>query len=151
MDVTVWAILFAVFVVVELVTVQLVSIWFAFGSLVTLICTYFFDIPVLGQLAVFIAVSAVSLIVTVPFLRKKLNSSKIATNSELDIGKSATVIEEINTDLGTGRVSLNGVNWGAVPADKATVIPKGSIVTVAEIDGAKLVVTPKSTVTAEKN
>ncbi len=143
MDVLIWGIIFIAFVIAELATTQLVSIWLALGALVTLIVTYCFEIPLLFQLAIFIAVSAVSLIITLPLLRKKINGGKIATNSELDIGKTATVTEDIDSFLGTGRVSLNGVYWKAVSAaDKA--IPKGSTVIVKEINGTELVVEPKN-------
>jgi len=139
----VWAAAFVIFVVLELITAPLVSIWLALGSLVTFLCAYFFGIPFGAQLAIFIVISAISLVCTLP-LRKKVNSEKISTNSELDIGKNARVIEEINAELGTGRVSMNGVDWSAVSADARLVIPEGSIVVVKEIDGAKLIVTPKT-------
>lgn len=138
-----WAVAFVVFVILELVTAPLVSIWLALGSLAAFLCAYFFGIPFGAQLAIFIAVSAIALICTLP-LRKKVNEEVIPTNSDLDIGKNARVIEEINAELGTGRVSMNGVDWGAVSADRGIVIPEGSIVIVKEIDGAKLIVTPKS-------
>ncbi len=138
-----WAVAFVIFIIVELATAPLVSIWLALGSLVAFLCAYFFGIPFGAQLAIFIAVSAISLVCTLP-LRKKVNSEKIPTNSELDVGKNARVIEEINAELGTGRVSMNGVDWSAVSADERLVIPEGSIVVIKEINGAKLIVTPKT-------
>lgn len=143
MELIIWAVLFVFFVIAEIVTIQLVSIWLACGSLITLICAYFFDIPFIGQLAIFIISSTILLGITIPLIRKKLNTKIIGTNSELDIGQSATVIEEINTDLGTGRVTLNGVDWSAIPADKNKIIPHGSIVIVKEVQGAKLIVALK--------
>ncbi len=143
-----WAIAFVAFVVAEFATVQLVSIWFAAGALVTVIVTHFTDISVLGQLGVFIAVSAVLLAITFPIIRKKNNSKITATNSELDIGKNASVIEEINVDAGTGRIALNGVNWSAVPENTDEIIPVGSIVTVKEVKGATLTVALKSEINA---
>lgn len=149
MELLVWAIVFVLLVIVEFATVQLISIWFALGALVTMFCTYFFDLPVLGQLIIFIAVSGVLLATTFPVVRKKLKTTIVGTNAELDIGQNATVIEEINSDLGTGRVTLNGVDWSAVPTEKSVVIPKGSIVTVKEIQGSKLLVALKEEKTAQ--
>lgn len=144
MDILVWAIVFVVFVVAEVCTVQLVSIWFAAGALVALLCTYFIHgLPVVIQLIIFIVVSGVSLAITIPMMRKKLKTPKISTNSELDVGQNAIVIEEINLSLGTGRVTLNGVDWSAVPEVANAVIPKGSIVVIRKVNGAKLTVAAK--------
>ena len=143
MDVLIWAILVIVFVVVEIATVQLVSVWFAAGAMVTMICTFFFDIPVFGQLLIFIITSALFLSVSLPFvMKRRKNKGYIPTNSELEIGKTAVVIEDIDPDTGKGRVTLNGVDWSAVPENAAS-IPKGSIVTVTQVSGAKLTVAIK--------
>lgn len=140
MDIILWAALIVVFVIVEFCTLQLVSIWFAVASLITLICTLCFDnLPLLGQAAIFVLSSTVLVIITLPLIRKRLNKEHIATNSELEIGKKALVIEEINSDKGTGRVTLNGVDWNALSAD-GSVIPTDSVVTVSEIKGTKLIV-----------
>lgn len=145
MELLIWAIVFVVLVIVEFASVQLISIWFAIGALITMICTYFFEIPLLGQLAIFIATSAILLAITFPLVRKRLNTKTVATNFDLDIGQSASVIEEINSDLGTGRVTLNGVDWSAVSEDKNVILPKGSIVIVKKVIGAKLIVALKET------
>ena len=70
-----------------------------------------------------------------PANTKNSKAKKTATNSELNIGENATVIEDINSENGTGRVNLNGVDWMAV---SDCIIPAGSTVVVTEIDGAKL-------------
>ena len=139
MGVLFWAIMIVVFVIAEVATVQLVSIWFALGAFITMICSYFFDINTFGQLVIFIISSSFFLALTFPFMKKHRKAKHVSTNAELDIGKNAVVIEEINKDNGTGRVTLNGVDWSAVSSD-SSVIPKGSIVTVTQVQGAKLVV-----------
>ena len=141
MNVFFWAIITVVFVIAEIATVQLVSIWFAAGAFVTMLCTYFMDFGVIGQLGVFILSSAVFLLMTFPFIKKKRSVSHVGTNHELDVGKTALVIEDIHNETGTGRVRLNGVDWSAVSADGDAVIPKDTIVTIVRVDGAKLEVT----------
>lgn len=143
MDVLVWAILVVVFVIIEIATVQLVSIWLAAGALITMICSYFFDLTVLGQLGIFILSSAVFLALTMPYLKKRQQNGHISTNSELDIGKTAVVIEDIDPDNGTGRVTLSGVDWSAV-SENGEAIPKNSTVIVTQVSGAKLTVRQKS-------
>lgn len=143
MDVLIWAVLLVVFVIIEVVTVQLVSIWLAAASLITMLCAFFLDIPLVAQLGIFTLSSVILLAVTMPVLRKNLNKGHIPTNAELDVGKSAVVIEEINPEISTGRVSLNGIDWNAVSGN-GEVIPKNSVVTVTEINGTKLIVKIKN-------
>ena len=84
------------------------------------------------------------LVVSLPFIKKRKQQIKIATNSELDVGRHATVIEVIDLDKGTGRVTLNGVNWSAVRENENEIIPEGTIVIVKKVMGAKLLVAPEN-------
>lgn len=133
-----WGLAFIVLAVAELMTVQLISIWLAIASLVSMFFAIFgFELWL--QILVFFIVSAILLLATRP-LAKKLNATKkVPTNSELDIGKTAVVIEEINPPLTKGRVKLNGVDWSARTSDDSSV-PEGTVVTVEKIEGSKLVV-----------
>lgn len=144
MDVILWAAAFVTFVIAEVITIQLVSIWFAAGALVTLIFSFIFEMTVPEELGVFILASGLFLLITFPYLKKVRNKTHIPTNTGLDVGKTATVIEEINSDKGTGRVTLSGVDWSAVPFSENEIIPVGSIVTVEKVDGAKLTVSLKT-------
>lgn len=143
LEVFIWAVAFVLFVIAELGTTQLVSIWFAVGALVTLICTYFFEMSLLAQLGIFILASGIFLLITFPYLKKRRNKGHISTNTGLYIGKTAVVIEEINQDNGTGRVTLSGVDWSAAALSGDEIIPVGSIVRVEKVQGTKLVVSLK--------
>ena len=137
MDIIIWAVAVVIFIIFEIITVQLVSVWFAFGAFITMLAVGFSDISFAGQLILFTAISAVLVAVTFPLTKKFRKREYIPTNAELNTGKQAIVTEEINTRSGTGRVSLNGVYWKAVSDE---VIPMDSIVTVQAVDGAKLIV-----------
>ena len=133
-----WGIVFAVMVIAELATFQLVSIWFAAGaaaSFIVAMCGFGMGF----QLFMFIIVSVLLLSVTRPILKKFTANNIQPTNTELDIGKTATVIEEINNVSCTGRARLNGVDWNAVSSDD-TVIKAGSVVKINDIKGTKLYV-----------
>ena len=143
MEILFWALAVIAFVIAEVLTIQLVSIWFAAGALVTLLATYFFELSWIQQLGVFIVASAVFLVMSLPLIRKRKKNRAVATNADLDIGKHATVIEEINCDKGTGRVTLSGVNWSAVPENENEVISEGTVVIVKKVMGAKLLVAPE--------
>lgn len=133
-----WALAFVFFVVVEIATANaLVSIWLAFGALIAM----FFAIAEFGfvtQLAVFVVASVLILIITRPLVRK-MQGEKYHTNFELDIGKTAVVTEKIDNSISEGRVKLDGTNWAARSED-GSIIEEGSVVTVREVDGAKLIV-----------
>lgn len=133
-----WLILFVAAVLIEAATTALISIWFAVGSIAALAAAAF-GAPVWLQLIVFAVFAAVMLIFTRPMLKKLFPKKFTPTNTELSIGKSAVVIEDINNSLGTGRVRLNGVDWMAVSANDR-IIEKDTVVTVKEINGAKLTV-----------
>lgn len=138
MEVIFWAGAFILFIIAEVMTVQLVSVWLAVGAFVTMLATYFIgEISFVGQLFIFIVVSSVLLAITFPLMKKHRKKGYIPTNSELEKGKQAVVIEEINIMTGTGRVTLNGVDWKAVSDE---IIPLNSIVKVISVQGAKLTV-----------
>lgn len=138
MSIIVWAVVLVVAVLVEVFTMQLVSIWFAIASLVTMVVSLFVDNPI-AQLSVFVVVSAVLLLLTRPLLKKMVVKEYHPTNYDLDVGKVATVIETIENSTNSGRVSLNGVDWNANSTDGAT-IEKGSQVVVEDVKGSKLLV-----------
>ena len=52
-EVFVWAMIFVAFVIAEVASVQLVSIWFAVGALAAMLAAAFFNIGLLAQFAVF--------------------------------------------------------------------------------------------------
>ena len=141
MAVLAWAIATAVFVVVELATYGLASIWFALGSLVALI-TAALGGPLWLQIVLFAVVSVVTLLLTRPLAMKYVNNKKQPTNADRYIGAEALVTEEINKVVGTGAVSVDGRVWSARTADDS-VLPAGTRVVVKEIRGVRLIVEPE--------
>jgi len=133
-----WGLIFVVLAIVEISTVQLVSIWLALSALITMFFAIV-EIPFWQQAVIFVVISAVLLAATRPLVKKFMSSKKVETNAKLDIGKNALVIEEINVLQSKGRVRLGGVDWTALTEDNS-VIPEGEVVIVDKIDGAKLIV-----------
>lgn len=134
----IWMIAFIVFTAVEFATsMALVSIWFAVGSLVALVLSVL-NVPLWIQLVVFIIVSAILLVSTRP-IAKKLAKNNVDTNLELNIGKTAEVMEDIDNTKAIGRVRLDGVYWSAV-SQTGELIEKGTHVTVTKVEGSKLYV-----------
>ena len=133
-----WLIAAVFFAVIELITLQLVSIWLAAGSVGAMIALSF-NASVPLQFLVFVIISGVLLIFTRPIV-KRLTVKKVeATNADRLIGQVATVTEEISNHDAKGAVLISGVTWTARSVDN-TVIPKGDKVKIERIEGVKLIV-----------
>jgi membrane protein implicated in regulation of membrane protease activity len=138
----VWIGLIGVFGLLEAMTAQLVSIWFVIGSIVAL-GTSFFGATTAVQVAVFIVVSALALVITRPIVKRFTRTKVQATNADSYIGLDAVVTEEINNIMATGTVRVKGIEWTARSSSDDK-IEKGAIVTVRSIEGVKLIVEKKS-------
>lgn len=136
----VWLGVIVVGILLEAITVQLVSIWFVLGALVALLCSLLTDHVGL-QLAVFAIVTLLSLVITRPLVQRKIHTKAEPTNADRVIGQAALVTEEINNEIGTGMVNVAGQIWTARAVDQS-VIPAGVNVIVQSIQGVKLMVLP---------
>lgn len=137
-NVLLWAGVTIVLIVAEIVTVQLVAVWIAGGALASLI-TALFTTDLKIQLLVFVVVSIILLIATRPLVKKINKNRPLATNADSVIGKTAVVTEDIDNDLSTGRVKVDGVFWAARTADNSK-IKKDDLCKIIEIRGVKLFV-----------
>ncbi len=138
--VTFWLVALIVFAVLEAATVGLTSIWFAFGSLISLFAAML-DAPLWLQIALFLVVSGVTLAFTRPLALKYLNNRKKATNADRVLEMVGVVTENIDNVLATGVVKIDGKEWSARSMSGVR-IEKGTLVRPMMIDGVKLIVVP---------
>lgn len=136
----VWLVLLLLFSVWEAATVALVSVWFAAGALAALIASAF-TADLWLQLAVFLAVSAVTLALVRPLARKRVLPRFVPTNADRVIGRQGVVSEKVDNLAATGVVTVAGMAWTA-RSEQGEPIPAGTAVTVCRIEGVKLFVTP---------
>ena len=134
-----WLIAAILFVVIESVTTQLISIWFAAGAVAAFIAALAGG-NLTVQWSLFIAFSLVLLIATKPLVKKLTKNSTAKTNVESNIGKITVVTSKIDNIAETGEVKLNGLVWSARSLD-GEVIEEGSKVIVKKVEGVKLIVT----------
>ncbi len=134
-----WLIIFVLMVVIELITLGLLTVWFAAGSLVALLMglagTGF---P--AQIIVFFIVSVALIILVRPWARKHFNHSRTRTNAQSLIGETGVVMEDIDNIHSVGRVTVRGQEWAAVNMAGNDILPEGTSVVVREIRGVKLIV-----------
>ncbi len=134
----VWLIFFVILVIIELITVNLVTIWFALGALITsLVSLYTTDTVIL--LAFFVITSLLLLILTKPVVKKLKVKKVVATNLDQVIGKTGIVSVPIEKDK-IGEVKVLGKTWSAY-SDKE--ISKDKKVKILSISGVKLKVEEK--------
>lgn len=136
----VWLALLVVFIIAEASTASLVSIWFCAGAIVALLISLFAPGALAVQIAAFILVSALTLLLLRPMVKKLAGNRRVATNADAGIGKTAQVTEAIRPGQ-FGRVKLEGQVWTAVSDVE---LPAGAWCRVEAIDGVKLVVVPVS-------
>ena len=134
-----WLLLAAIFIVIELVTLGLTTIWFAGGAFVAAIAGAC-GANLVVQVILFLVVSIVLLVLTRPIAVKHLDSKIEKTNSEALIGQTAVVSQEINNVNATGQAKINGMEWTARAKNDGDIIPAGTNVTIVEISGVKLIV-----------
>lgn len=137
-----WLIIFIILVVIELLTINLVTIWFAIGALVAAITSLFTNNKII-LCSIFTIVSIISLVLTKEIIKRTKSEKTIATNLDRIIGKVGIVTKDITT-LEPGEVKVDGKYWSAISTSK---IKKNSTVEILSIDGVKL----KVKMTKEKN
>ena len=81
MTVMYWLVAAAVFVVIEIMTMGLTTIWFAGGALVGAVMAAV-SLPLWSQIIAFAVISVILLILTRPWALKYVNSRTIKTNGQ---------------------------------------------------------------------
>lgn len=136
-----WLIALVVFLIIEIVTLGLTTIWFAGGALVAFVASLV-GAPVVVQVILFFAVSLILLIFTRPVVQKRLNSSREKTNVNSMVGKEGRVVEAIDNFNESGRIIVNGMEWTARAVQDEVKIPVDAKVKIQEIKGVKALVLP---------
>ena len=132
----IWLAFMIVFIVVEIITVGLTSIWFAGGAFTALLAALAGLSPVLQTVSFF----AVSLILL--FVLKYVKPHNVKTNYEDVIGREVQVTRRIDNRAQTGTAVCNGLEWTARSVDDGIVIEAGETAVAVEIKGVKLFVKP---------
>ena len=136
---TVWLLLMVMFLITEAVTVTMVSLWFAGGSLAALI------VALTGgsfsfQVFTMLVVSTALLACLRPIAQKHFTPKLTKTNVDAVIGSKGYVTADIDNLSATGIVKLGAMEWTA-RSTTGDFIPKGSLVKVDKIEGVKVFVT----------
>lgn len=137
-----WLIALVVFLVIEIITLGLTTIWFAGGALVAFVAAIL-HLPLLVQIVLFLLVSLLTLIFTRPVAERYFNAQREQTNVNGMIGKEAKVTVEIDNFNQTGTILISGVEWTARSLEDRDIIPPGSRVEICRVEGVKVFVKRK--------
>lgn len=134
-----WLVLMAGFLIIEIVTLGLTTIWFAVGALVAFLAALA-GLHLGIQIGAFVVVSVVLLFFTRPIAVKYLNSRTTKTNAEALVGRSARVTIGINNLKSEGQVVINGLEWTARSSSDTVTFKPDDYVKIVGIEGVKLIV-----------
>ncbi len=132
-----WLAVGVLFLIVELLTTALVSIWFVPSAIITCLLSFVVD-SLLIQIAIFVVLSAVFMVVCRKIYNKHIKKpvDDVDQNEKL-LGKTATVTEDTNGI--TGRILVGDVYWRAV-SENGDIIQKGETVKIKGVNGTTLVI-----------
>lgn len=131
-----WMIAAGGFLVIEALTVGLISIWFVPGAIIAAILSVWIDNFYI-QLTAFLIISGITMLLSKKFF-KKTKSEKLGETNDLLVGKTALAKADISST--DGKVIVGDVYWRAV---SETEIKEGEYVTVTAVNGNTLIVTKK--------
>ena len=129
----IWLGLIITLTLIELLTANLVTVWYIASAILALVLSIFID-NYLIQFSVFVIVGTILLFTTRDYLMRLLVKKKEKTNLDRVVGMTGVVTEEISKNK-PGEVKVDGKKWTAISDKKIKV---DSIVKILEIDGVKL-------------
>ncbi|PKQ35248.1 MAG: hypothetical protein CVT61_06880 [Actinobacteria bacterium HGW-Actinobacteria-11] len=136
-----WLVLIAVFLVIEMLSLDFTFLMLAFGSVVGLV-TDLLGVPVWVQVIIAAAAAAVFILFLRPPLLKRLHRGEDPTKSNVDalLDLRGVALSEV-TQI-SGQVKLaNGDTWTARTSTPVP-IPSGAPIAVSVINGATAIVRP---------
>jgi membrane protein implicated in regulation of membrane protease activity len=135
-DLILWIIISVAALIIDIATSAFLFLWFTVGGIAAIIA-YILGFSLGVQIIVFIAVSAVSMAIGYPFMRKSLKGTvkKTETMEESYIGRELNVDEDV---IEKAKVKIGGIYWTI--KNMGEPIKKGDKVKIIGIEGNKLLV-----------
>lgn len=130
----VWLVVLILALIIEFITVDFVTIWFALSAIPTVFVAWLAPNNYYLQIIVFFLIGFILLGFTRPLLLKYFKKNIIDTNVDAYIGKEAIVKEEI-TPIKNGTVLFESLIWTAI-ADEDIKID--TLVEIVAVEGNKL-------------
>ena len=133
-----WIALIVAALAVEVLTDQLISIWFVPGAIISTILD-FLNVDLIWQILVILIVAAAGIIFAKTYLSKKFRSNIVKTNIDAIIGERCVVTEKVDNYVGCGQVKIKGQIWSARGVGEDDVFEVGDVLHVVAIEGVKVI------------
>lgn len=133
----IWLGITIIAIIIEVITIDLVSVWFAAGSIIALIANLL-GISQTIQIALFIIITIICAIIVRPLAKKYMRGNIERTNFDRVIGKHGLITKTITADS-KGEVKVMSTLWLASSIDNTT-INEGEYCEILAVEGAHLVV-----------
>ena len=133
-----WVAIIILAIVLEILTDQLVAIWFIPGAAIGIVLE-FVGVDIIWQLLIFLVTTCAGIVFGKMFLSKKLKKSSTKTNIDAIIGERCVVTERIDNFAGCGQAKVKGQVWSARGVGDDDVFEVGEALQVVAIEGVKLI------------
>ena len=134
----IWLAVTVLALIVEFITSDFFSIWFAGGGLIALVLAVV-NVPWYVHLPVFFVLSFVLILSFRKTVLKFFVKADVHTNADSAIDKDFILLSDISFNQ-AGTIKVNDVVWNVVTANPREEVKKGTIVKVKEIKGNKYIV-----------
>ena len=134
----IWIAIIIIAIIIEVLTDQMVSIWFVPGAVVATVFD-FLQIDVIWQVLAILAIAAIGILVFRKMLTRFKFDPSTKTNIDAIVGERCLVIERIDTFAGCGQVKVKGQIWSARGMSDTDVFDAGDTLTVVGVEGVKLI------------
>lgn len=134
----IWIAVIVIALVTEILTEQLVSIWFVPSAFIIAILSLC-KLGIIWQILLFVILSIVGIVLSRIFLAGKRSNADTRTNTEALIGERCVVTERIDNFAECGQVKIKGQYWTARGYGENDVFEVGEALYVAAIEGVKLI------------
>lgn len=133
-----WIAVLLLALVIEMVTDQLVSIWFVPGAIVATVLD-FFPIDIGWQVLAFLLVSLLGILIVRRLLLNRRREDNTKTDLDTIVGEKCIVTERIDTFAGCGQAKVKGQIWSARGLGSDDCFEVGDVLQIVGIEGVKLI------------
>ena len=134
----IWVGIIILAIILEILTDQMVSIWFVPGAIIATILD-FFGVFYVWQILVVLVVAALGIIFLRGIISKHKLDSSTKTNIDAIVGERCVVTEKIDSFAGRGQVKIKGQIWSAKGMQDDDIFEEGDILIIVGVEGVKLI------------
>ena len=134
----IWLGVVVVSLILEFVTMELVSVWVSIGAFIGMILALC-GVNYIVQLVVAILISIGCILGLRKITLKFLNKNQDKTNLDLVIGSHVKLLEDVSEEK-NGSAKYNGVVWSVKCEDETKKLKAGTFVEIVKVEGNKLIV-----------